>query len=134
MGEQQRRRRREVLARGFSHAHTMAMVDHLPFTPTGRRRRGNPFDPTEGAYAEARDVLLADYAEHGTRVLFTGLGGDEAMKLRVLDGGALLVEDGYLDEAELRSSAQEFMATGERTFDVYRPLILETGLASLQAR
>lgn len=269
MGHQQVRRRHEVLADGFGPDHTMRMVDRLPFNPKDRRRRGLAFDPQEGPYAEARDVLLADYAEHGKRVLFTGLGGDEAMKLRsvererfgvrsaspllqrdgapaflgthgrelmphrfedaapigptlwsildcfgafypqhmrhgiwpinplaapevvrlaeslpaewrhrkrllrdrlthlgfsqevsnpksaenfqqildaamrrhgvdhlieTLDHGSLLVEDGYLDEIELRRSAKEFKATGARVFDVYRPLILETGLASLQAR
>lgn len=269
MGHQQVRRRTEVLAHGFGPDHTMRMVDRLPFNPKDRRRRGLPFDPQEGPYAEARDVLLATYAEHGKRVLFTGLGGDEAMKLRttererlgvrtpsplrqrdgapaflgefgrelaprrfegaapigptlwsildcfgafypqhmrhgiwpinpfaapevvrlaeslpaewrhrkrllcdrvarcgfsqdvshpdlpenfqhildaamrrhgvdllleVLDRGSLLVEDGYLDADELVHAATEFKATGARTFDVYRPLILETGLASLQAR
>ncbi|KOX13869.1 hypothetical protein [Nocardiopsis sp. NRRL B-16309] len=269
MGQQQRRRRHELLANGFGPDHAMRMVDHLPFNPQDRRRRGRPFDPQEGPYAEARDVLLTDYAEHGKRVLFTGLGGDEAMKLRTaererfgvraaaplrqrdgvpaflgplgrelfphrfegaapigptlwsildcfgafypqhmrhgiwpinpfaapevvrlaeslpaewrhrkrllrdrltrcgfsrevshpvmpenfqdildtamrrhgtdhlldtLDRGSLLVDDGYLDADELAHAATEFKTSGERTFDVYRPLILETGLASLQAR
>lgn len=53
--------------------------------------------------------------------------------LEALGRGSLLVDDGYLDEAELRRSANEFKATGARTFDVYRALILETGLVSLQA-
>lgn len=266
-GKQQVRRRREVLATGLGPDHTVRMVDHLPFNPDGRRRRGLPFDPEEGPYAEARDVLLAHYAEHGKKVLFTGLGGDEAMKLRtaerqrlgvkaasplrhrdgapaflgplgrellphrfegaapigpalwsildcfgafyplhmrhgiwpinpfaapeivrlaeslpaqwrhrkrllrdrltrlglspevshpalpenfqhvldmamrrhgvdllleVLARGSLLVDDGYLDEDELTHAADEFKSTGARTFDVYRPLVLETGLASLQ--
>jgi asparagine synthase (glutamine-hydrolysing) len=269
MGDQQVRRRRALLAGGFGPDHTMRMVDHLPFNPKDRRRRGLPFDPQEGPYAEARDVLLADYAAHGKRVLFSGLGGDEAMKLRaaererfgvksasplrqrdgapaflgafgrdllphrfdgaapigptlwsildcfgafypqhmrhgiwpinpfaapeivrlaeslpagwrhrkrllrdrlvrlgfsqevshperpenfqhildtamrrhgvdhlleVLDRGSLLVDDGYLDADELARAATEFKAAGARMFDVYRPLILETGLASLQAR
>lgn len=228
-----------------------------------------PVSALEDPGAEARDVLLADYAEHGTRVLFTGLGGDEAMKLRapererfgvraasplrqrdgapaflgpfgrelpphrfegaapigptlwsildcfgalypqhmrhgiwpinpfaapevvrlaeslpcewrhrerllrdrltrcgfsqdvshpkspenfqgildtamrrhgadllleVLDRGSLLVEDGCFGADELTCAATAFKATGSRMFDVYRPLILETGLASLQAR
>ena len=269
LGEQQRRRRTEFLADGFGPDHTVEMVDHLPFAPGGPRRRGESFDPDEGPYAEARDVLLQDYAASGKRVLFTGLGGDEAMKLRraerehfgltsrsplrqirgvpaflgprgsellpyrfdgaaplgptlwsildcfsaiypqhmrhgiwpitpfaapevvrlaeslpaewrlgkrllrdrlgragfssdvshpalketfqevldlsmrrhgspllqeLLDEGALLVEEGYLDAGELYQSAKEFEATGDRTFDVYRPLILEVGLRSLQGR
>lgn len=269
LGEQQRRRRAAFLTAGFGADHTVAMTGHLPFAPHGRRRAGFPFDPGEGPYAEARDVLLADYAAQGKRVLFTGLGGDEAMKLRsaerarlgitarsplrqregvpaflgprgrnllsyrfegaaplgptlwsildsfsalypqhmrhgiwpinpfaapevvrlaeslpaewrsgkhllrsrlaragfssdvshpekhetfqevldlamrdhgssllqqLLDEGSLLVEDGYLDAGELYRSAKEFEATGNRTFDVYRPLILEVGLRSLQGR
>ncbi|WP_155989185.1 hypothetical protein [Nocardiopsis sp. CNT312] len=268
MGEQQRRRRRALVASGFRIDHTVAMLDHLPFSPGGRRRSGAPFDPMEGAFAEARDVLVGAYADGGKRVLFTGLGGDEAMKLRsaerelwgvggrsplrlrdgapaflgsrgrrlvphqfdgvaplgptlwsilecfsafypqhmrhgiwpinpfaapeivrlaeslpsawrvgkrllrerlgragfsqdvthprspenfqhildtamirhgvghltdILDRGALLVGDGYLDEFELRRSARGFQAAGKRTFDVYRPLMLESALVSLQA-
>ncbi|WP_017616401.1 asparagine synthetase B family protein [Nocardiopsis salina] len=269
MGKQQRRRRSEFLAHGFGPDHTVEMAEHLPFAPDGPRRRGVPFDPDEGPYAEARDVLLQDYASAGKRVLFTGLGGDEAMKLRraerealgltshsplrhvrgvpaflgprgrellphrfegaaplgptlwsilacfsaiypqhmrhgiwpitpfaapevvrlaeslpaewrsdkrllrdrlaragfsrdvshpelketfqevldlsmrrhgsrllrdLLDEGALLVEEGYLDGEELHRSAAEFEATGGRTFDVYRPLILEVGVRSLRGR
>lgn len=52
----------------------------------------------------------------------------------LLDEGALLVEDGYLNAEELYRSAAEFEATGDRTFDVYRPLILEVGLRSLRGR
>ena len=269
LGEQQRRRRAEFLTSGFDTDHTVAMTDHLPFAPHERRRAGLPFDPGEGPYAEARDVLLGDYAKQGKQALFTGLGGDEAMKLRsaererlgitshsplrqrqgvpaflgprgrnllphrfegaaplgptlwsildsfsafypqhmrhgiwpinpfaapevvrlaeslpaewrsgkhllrsrlaragfssdvshpekhetfqdvldlamrrhgssllqqLLDEGSLLAEDGYLDAGELYRSAKEFEATGNRTFDLYRPLILEVGLRSLQGR
>ncbi|MEU8308918.1 hypothetical protein AB0C84_35690 [Actinomadura sp. NPDC048955] len=49
----------------------------------------------------------------------------------LLDDGSRLVADGYLDEAELRRACMCFAATGQRTFEVYRPLILEVGLRSL---
>jgi len=108
-------------------------------------------------------VLLTGYAEHGKRMLFTGLGGDEARKLRTAErerfgvraasplrqrGGApaflgplarrargsLLADDGYRDADEPAHAATECTPSGQRTFDVNRPLILETGPASLQAR
>jgi hypothetical protein len=68
MGAQQVRRRRELVAGGFGPDHTMRMMDHLPFNPQDRRPRGLPFDLQEGPYAEARDVLLADYAGRGKQV------------------------------------------------------------------
>ncbi|WP_304452538.1 hypothetical protein [Nocardiopsis sp. YSL2] len=70
-----------------------------------------------------QDILDTAMRRHGTDHL-----------LDTLDRGSLLVDDGYLDADELAHAATEFKTSGERTFDVYRPLILETGLASLQAR
>ncbi|WP_301173695.1 hypothetical protein [Actinomadura geliboluensis] len=52
----------------------------------------------------------------------------------LLDNGSRLVADGYLDEAELRRACRCFAATGQRTYEVYRPLILEAGLRSLSRR
>ncbi|RCV48063.1 hypothetical protein [Marinitenerispora sediminis] len=266
--EQQARRRRELLADGFAEDHRLEMIAQLPFAPGGPRDRGEPFDPQEGPYAEARNLLLDRYAAAGKRVVFTGLGGDEMMKLRraeaaalglaaqapplratedgvpvflgergrallprrfdglapigptlwsildcfsalyphymkrglwpinplaapsivrlaeslaapwrakkhllrerlrhrgfstdvvhpelpenfqhildlamrrhgaallehLVDEGARLVADGYLDETELRRAARTFAVTGRRTFDVYRPLMLEMALRSL---
>ncbi|GAA3721114.1 asparagine synthase (glutamine-hydrolyzing) [Spinactinospora alkalitolerans] len=268
-GHQQVRRRTELLRSGFSTDYRLAMMDHLPFAPGGPRARGERFDPKEDPYAEARNLLLDAYAADGKTVVFTGLGGDEAMKVRsteitpgphptpsplhlnsgipaflgehgrrllpsrfdgvapigptlwsilecfsalyphymerglwpinplaapeivrlaeslpaewrtrkrllrdrlhrcgfsddvvhprlpenfqhildtamrrhgipmlemLLDGGAWLVQDGYLDEAELSRAARVFARTGDRTFDVYRPLMLETGLRRLNGR
>lgn len=50
----------------------------------------------------------------------------------ILDRGSLMVEDRYLDEVELRRAATRFPVSGERVYDVYRPVILESGLASLK--
>ncbi|TDD80169.1 asparagine synthase-related protein [Actinomadura rubrisoli] len=268
-GQQQARRRAELRRAGFAEDYRLAMVDHLPFAPEGPRVRGEQFHPQEGPYAEARNLLLDRYAAAGATVVFTGLGGDEAMKLRtgetahrptkprrepplrtghnheplylggrgrrllaaryddaapigptlwsildayaalyphymrrglwpinplaapqivrlaeslpalwregkrllrgrltrrgfshevahpplpenfqhildlamrrhgvrllesLLDGGSRLVADGYLDEAELRRACHCFATTGQRTYEVYRPLILEAGLRSL---
>lgn len=58
------------------------MVEHLPFAPDGARAAGARFHPQEGPYAEARNELLDRYAAAGKSVVFTGLGGDEAMKVR----------------------------------------------------
>jgi asparagine synthase (glutamine-hydrolysing) len=266
---QQTRRRAYLRRTGFAGDHQLQMVDHLPFAPSGPRARGQRFHPQEGPYAEARNLLLDRYAAGGARVVFTGLGGDEAMKLHtceiarrpaghrpepplrigdhnepvylgdhgrrllgarydnaapvgptlwsildayaalyphymrrglwpinplaapqivrlaeslpadwrtkkrlfrdrltrlgfpqevvhpplpenfqhildlamrrhgvtllesLLDDGSRLVADGYLDEAELRRACRCFAATGRRTYEVYRPLILEAGLRSL---
>ncbi|MFI0446621.1 hypothetical protein [Actinomadura sp. 6N118] len=49
----------------------------------------------------------------------------------LLDNGARLVTDGFLDEVELRRAARCFAATGQRIYEVYRPLMLEAGLRSL---
>ncbi len=270
-GQQQTHRRAHLLRTGFAGDHQLRMVDHLPFAPGGPRACGRRFHPQEGPYAEARNLLLDRYVADGARVVFTGLGGDEAMKLRtneitrsgdagpepplrigdrnepvylgergrrllkarydgaapvgptlwsildayaalyphymrrglwpinplaapqivrlaeslpaywrtkkrlfrdrltrlgfprevvrpplpenfqhildlsmrrhgvtllesLLDEGARLVEDGYLDEAELRRACKCFAATGQRTYEVYRPLILEAGLRSLSRR
>lgn len=270
-GQQQSRRRAQLRRTGFASDYQLQMVDHLPFAPDGPRARGHRFHPQEGPYAEARNLLLDRYVADGARVVFTGLGGDEVMKLRtneithsggrrpepplrigdhnepvylgdqgrrllearydnaapvgptlwsildayaalyphymrrglwpinplaapqivrlaeslpaswrtkkrlfrdrltrlgfsqevvhpplpenfqhildlamrrhgvtllesLLDDGSRLVADGYLDEAELRRACRCFAATGQRTYEVYRPLILEAGLRSLSLR
>lgn len=50
---------------------------------------------------------------------------------RLLDRGSHLVAAGLLDEAEVRSACRAFTATGDRIYEVYRPLMLEAGLRSL---
>lgn len=57
-------------------------VEHLPLAPDGARASGARFHPQEGPYAEARNELLDRYAAAGKSVGFTGLGRDEAMKVR----------------------------------------------------
>ncbi|GHD15852.1 hypothetical protein GCM10007147_03710 [Nocardiopsis kunsanensis] len=70
-----------------------------------------------------QEVLDMAMSRHGSSLL-----------RRLLDQGSLLVEGGYLNAEKLYRSANEFGDTGDRTFDVYRPLILEMGLRSLQGR
>ncbi|MFW5415254.1 hypothetical protein J0910_01095 [Nocardiopsis sp. CNT-189] len=89
IGAQQARRRAELRTAGFAEDHTLDLVEHLPFAPGGPRDRGEPFDPEEGPYAEGRNTLLDAYAQAGKTVVFTGLGGDEAMKLRASEREAL---------------------------------------------
>lgn len=51
----------------------------------------------------------------------------------LLDEGAVLVQEGFLDEAELRRAARRFAETGDhRLYEVYRPLMLETAVRSLR--
>ncbi|WP_067466124.1 hypothetical protein [Actinomadura macra] len=265
-GEQQIRRRALLRQSGFAADHRLPMAAHLPFAPGGPRAVGARFHPQEGPYAEARNLLLDRYAAAGASVVFTGLGGDEAMKVRadelaaptpqpgplsvdhndvpvylgaharrllaaryddaaplgpalwsildcfaalyphymrrglwpinplaapqfvrlteslpapwragkrllrdrltrrgfsrevthpplqenfqhildlamrrhgvallesLLDDRSWLVAEGYLDEGELRRACRCFAATGQRTYEIYRPLILEAGLRSL---
>jgi hypothetical protein len=54
-----------------------------------------------------------------------------ALLERLLDDGSHLVAAGLLDEAEVRSACRAFTATGDRIYEVYRPLMLEAGLRSL---
>ncbi|WP_017555919.1 asparagine synthetase B family protein [Nocardiopsis baichengensis] len=89
VGAQQARRRAELRTAGFAEDHTLDLAGHLPFAPGGPRDRGEPFDPEEGPYCEARNTLLDAYAAADKQVVFTGLGGDEAMKLRSRERQAL---------------------------------------------
>ncbi|HEX2419067.1 MAG TPA: hypothetical protein VHJ83_13255 [Micromonosporaceae bacterium] len=82
LGEQQASRRRELVRRfGFRDAAVFA-VDHPPFAVTGLRTTGQLHSPAGDFYLEAFTALAGSAAARGVRVLFTGLGGDEAMALR----------------------------------------------------
>lgn len=74
----QQRIRRDVLVRrlGFTDVAISAGV-HPPFAPDGVRALGLPHDPCSAYYREAFDRMRDVVAEHETRVIFTGLGGDE---------------------------------------------------------
>jgi hypothetical protein len=81
----------------------------------------------------SRDVTHPHMPENFQATLDSAMRRHGAALLEnVVDQGALLVQEGYLDEAELRRAADTFIRTGDRLYDVYRPLILETGLISIR--
>lgn len=75
---QQQRRRRTALAQRLGLLDTEVTASgYPPFSPNGIRARGLPHDPTAAYYREAFDALRDAVMDHKTRVIFTGLGGDE---------------------------------------------------------
>lgn len=52
---------------------------HPPFAPHGVRGRAEPHDPRGAYYQEAFDALRRTAVGAGVCVMFTGIGGDEAM-------------------------------------------------------
>lgn len=81
-GEQQRRRRKELLDRfTLTRDVELPIADAYPFHPRGPRRNGAVFSPTDGTYAEATEQIYAHLAQVGVRCIATGIGGDEAMCL-----------------------------------------------------
>ncbi|MFE4666256.1 asparagine synthase-related protein [Streptomyces sp. NPDC056716] len=78
VGEQQRRRRREISARAcLGRDLTVPVGEFAPFHPTGPRARGLPTSPTDGTYVEAMSELYGRLSAAGVRWVFTGIGGDE---------------------------------------------------------
>jgi asparagine synthase (glutamine-hydrolysing) len=77
MGEAQRARRQELVDTFGFHDTTVEMRDWIPFAPNSSRLREGPVVPWEDVYFEALDQLLAGAARQGTRLMLTGLGGDE---------------------------------------------------------
>jgi asparagine synthase (glutamine-hydrolysing) len=77
VGEQQRRRRAAMIERFALTDSTVSADEHPPFAPTGVRGRRIPHDPLAAYYREAFDALRDNVAAAGTRVICTGLGGDE---------------------------------------------------------
>lgn len=81
-GEQQRRRRKELLDRlALTPDAELPLADAYPFHLRGPRRNGAVFSPTDGTYAEATAQIYAHLAQAGVRCVATGIGGDEAMCL-----------------------------------------------------
>lgn len=81
-GEQQQRRRKELLDRFSLHPdREYPIADAYPFRPGGPRRTGTVFSPVDGTYAEATAQIYADLAADGVSCVATGIGGDEAMSL-----------------------------------------------------
>lgn len=79
VGEQQRQRRGALVERFGLRDRTVRAFDHPPFTPTGVRGRVGPHDPVAAYYREAFDALRDAVTDGGTKVICTGLGGDELM-------------------------------------------------------
>jgi hypothetical protein len=81
-GQQQQRRREEMILRfGLGDDVTVAMQEHLPLSPGGRRAANLPISPYEDPYDEAKARLLCRLRDHGVRSVFTGVGGDEMVSL-----------------------------------------------------
>ncbi|SDC76823.1 asparagine synthase-related protein [Actinokineospora iranica] len=81
-GEQQVRRRAEMLTRfGFPDL-TVDALPLAPLNPTGQRARGELIDPMGEPYHEAVGKILARARQQGVRTVFTGDGGDELLSLR----------------------------------------------------
>lgn len=79
VGDQQRRRRAAMVERFGLRDATVDASDHPPFVPTGVRGQEVPHDPTSAYYREAFDALRDAVVAGGTRIMCTGLGGDELM-------------------------------------------------------
>lgn len=55
-------------------------ISHLPFNPRGRRFAG-PHDPASSYYCEAFDAVAHTAATRGVKVMLTGFGADELMRV-----------------------------------------------------
>ncbi len=77
MGMEQRSRREELVARYNLIDHVTLAGRHLPLDPTSSRISESRVVPWEEIYYEAVEALLSIAVDTGTRVLFTGFGGDE---------------------------------------------------------
>jgi asparagine synthase (glutamine-hydrolysing) len=81
-GDQQIRRRTELLARfGFPDL-TLDALPLAPLSPGGRRARGEFVEPMGEPYHEAVEAMLVRAQQQGVRTVFTGDGGDELLSLR----------------------------------------------------
>jgi asparagine synthase (glutamine-hydrolysing) len=79
-GTQQARRRATMLEHlGRWPDLTVPVMDHLPYHPGSCFARQVPVSPYGDLYLDAVDTLHGLLQDHGVRVLFTGIGGDELM-------------------------------------------------------
>lgn len=77
MGEAQRERRQELVARfGFSDD-TVDISDFIPLHAGSVRLNGMPAVPWEDCYYEALDAMLRRAVTRKAEIVFTGIGGDE---------------------------------------------------------
>ncbi|MCX9192960.1 asparagine synthase [Carbonactinospora thermoautotrophica] len=94
LGEQQQRRRDTLARRLGLRDVTVPAADWPPFTPGGCRASGVPHDPCGDFYLEAFQAAVDRAATLGVRVVFTGMGGDEIMALRLTERDTPLSEPG----------------------------------------
>lgn len=99
MGNAQRARRLELVQSfGFSDE-TLDISDYIPLAPNSKSMMRTPVVPWEDVYFEALDTLLANAAHKGTRIMFTGLGGDELCGLSLYDFPELNISQDQNGEA-----------------------------------
>lgn len=82
IGEQQVRRRQEMIEYGNFRDMQLNALEWPPLHPMGGRAQGDAVDPIEQPYHEAFEKLLEKAAVEGIRTIFTGDGGDELASLR----------------------------------------------------
>jgi asparagine synthase (glutamine-hydrolysing) len=82
VGERQQSRRRTLIERFGLDDQALDLGGFLPLAPGSNRLVGGRVVPWEECYYEAVDAMLAGAAEKGTRLLFTGFGGDELCEVR----------------------------------------------------
>ncbi|MDX8031214.1 asparagine synthase-related protein [Lentzea sp. BCCO 10_0856] len=89
IGEQQLRRRREMIEHcGFADMRIDAL-DHPPLKPFGARASGEPLHPLAQPYHEGLEHVLDLARSRGVRTVFTGDGGDQLFSLREAEWSAL---------------------------------------------
>lgn len=81
-GQQQDRRRAQLVAHGKFVDRPVHAMDNAPFAPSGPRARGDFFAPHEEPYVEALHAEVAEMGANGHCTVITGIGGDELMWLR----------------------------------------------------
>ncbi|MPZ71576.1 MAG: hypothetical protein GEU71_18975 [Actinobacteria bacterium] len=78
-GDQQKRRRTELVERLGGRDVTIDALDHTPFHLLSPRRSGVPFSAEDEPYSEALTAELMAARPRGARIVLTGIGGDELM-------------------------------------------------------
>lgn len=89
IGQQQVRRRREMIEFcGFQDVRADAL-DHPPLRPFGARATGEPLNPLAQPYHEGLEHVLELARDRGVTTVFTGDGGDQLFSLRGVEWAAL---------------------------------------------
>ncbi len=85
-GDQQQRRRTELVEKLGATDVTVDVMTHAPFHRGSARRGVAPFSAMDEPYSEALTAELAAMRPAGTSVLLTGIGGDELMTRPLPEG------------------------------------------------